>query len=343
MVFGPFYTARQAYRDATSFEQKESRLLLRMARAIESSPVGPKVVLLGSSVVATPFFLLDYDPLKPSDYFERNCDVKAMDVSMFAGKPNSVFSMGTDAAMVSDCYFLARKYLLGAHKPQVLVLGLTPRDFSDSYPLNPNESMVFRYLAELKDFVWASQVYLVNFDDVAKFFLNRTVSLFAERPSIQGKVVDRLLLIELKFLGPNIKAVNQSPDTRSFIPDERERWEVSRKEYVERYQHLDKKRIDSCFKFLRRLLRLCVNNKIHVIVVNMPLSAVNVNLLPTGFYEKFEHDLEQTAAESNAEYIDCHRLNLFHHDDFFDTAHLNQNGAVKLSEQLKPLIFRRAQ
>jgi hypothetical protein len=227
MIFAPLYNAYQVRREAASFEQKESRLIFRIIQTIESSQDRPRVVLLGSSVIAAPFFLIDYDALKPLDYFARNCDVKAMDVSLFAGKPNSVLNMGTDAAMVSDCYFLARKYLVGARKPDVIVVGLTPRDFSDSYPLTPNESMVFRYLTELKDFVWTNEIYLTNFDDVIKFFFNHTVSLFAQRATIQGKVADRLLSVQLKFQGPNIHAGKQSPDTRSFIPDEKERWEAS--------------------------------------------------------------------------------------------------------------------
>jgi hypothetical protein len=184
-----YFSLYKTHQQAVTVEQKESRHLIEMASTLASLAEKPKLVLLGSSVMAMPFFLLDQKESgdKNADYFTRKFDIRSLDNAFFHGQKNAVIGLGTDAAMVPDSYFLTHKFLLKEHKPEWIVLGLAPRDFSDTGPVKPSDSYQFQDLSELSDFPWTSQSYLADFNDASAYIASRLSCKFSTGSAHQFK------------------------------------------------------------------------------------------------------------------------------------------------------------
>ena len=71
---------------------------------------------------------------------------------------------------------------------------------------------------------------------------------------------------------------------------------------------------------------------IKVIVVNMPITTIQEQLLPPAAYASYRTYLQQTTAKYGVPFFDYNNHALFAEPhDFLDPHHLNQFGAAKLS------------
>lgn len=138
--------------------------------------------------------------------------------------------------------------------------------------------------------------------------------------------------------------VPSKPTQSAAVPEESfsetdrdKRWSSSLKEYRRHYRDLDPGRIQTSFAYLDRLFHLCKNENIRLLVVNMPLSADNQKMLPPGFYTDFRKHLKQCTTAAGVKFIDACDQN-FTKDEFSDTAHLNEIGAVKLEKLIGSVI-----
>lgn len=340
LVFGYLYT--NVYKPSQKPEttaQKETYHLSQMTQTLKSIKDPPKMVLLGSSVMAMPFFLLDEKeyPQNHVDYFERKFDVKSLDDRLFAGKDGSVFNMGTDAAMVSDCYLFTRKFLVAKNKPEWIILGLAPRDFSDTGPVKPSESSQFQEVSQLADLPWTYE-FLPEAEDKLSYVISRLSFFYGQRGAVQTKVSDGFSKLVSRLVKTETQAASIAPvaATESFSEtDPEKKWEASRKEYKRHYRDLVPSRVQRSFGFLNSLLSLCNQEHVHILAINMPLSQDNRALLPKGFYADFRRQLKETTNVARTPYLDCSEDSAFSRSDFSDTAHLNDKGASKLTELIR--------
>lgn len=340
LLYSNVYKANQ---NLETSSQKQAAHLNRMRVFFEDLKEPPKLVLLGSSVIAVPFFLLDAEqyPETNSNYFFRGFDIKSLDARFFDGKNNAVINMGTDAAMIADCYFLAHKFLLEKYKPGWIVLGVTPRDFSDTGPLKPSDSSQFYALSRISDFPWVSQSYLPTYHEKIDYLIRHLFFFYAQQNNLQTQSRVRfeqlLQRISLRKDADLTTAVDSFSETNP-----RKKWERSQKEYARHYQSLVPERISASFGFLKMLIALCKEHHIQILLINMPLSVDNQELLPNGFYSNFREQLGEMADSESIPFVDCSEIAEFQNTDFSDGAHLNGFGAEKLLRNIRDAIGLRA-
>jgi hypothetical protein len=80
---------------------------------------------------------------------------------------------------------------------------------------------------------------------------------------------------------------------------------------------------------VQRTLANCHDNGIHVLLVNMPITELNMSALAPGVYERYSRDIQAAAQKSGAQFMDLNDHKQFPRTDFVDTVHMNGYGAIK--------------
>jgi hypothetical protein len=75
-----------------------------------------------------------------------------------------------------------------------------------------------------------------------------------------------------------------------------------------------------------------------VVVVNMPLTKNNRDLLDKSIYEKYMSSVSEIAQKHHSPFIDMDNSNQFTLSDFYDSTHLNEAGGKKLFAALAERI-----
>ena len=94
------------------------------------------------------------------------------------------------------------------------------------------------------------------------------------------------------------------------------------------------KRYESELVYYTKLLKLCRDNSISLIVVNMPVRSDYPPKVPDGLKKRFPEEIFALAHQYGADCIDMQRSDVFQDKDFLDLIHLNETGCVKLVDQL---------
>src|SRR5262249_49569500 len=100
------------------------------------------------------------------------------------------------------------------------------------------------------------------------------------------------------------------------------------KYYQVDYIPVNYKRFEMETNGLRDILRNANAHGIYTVVVNMPRSQANDDILPDDFKTKYLNALTGICAESHVTYLNF-RDNSFTDDDFSDGLHLTANGSKK--------------
>lgn len=90
------------------------------------------------------------------------------------------------------------------------------------------------------------------------------------------------------------------------------------------------KRYENELVYYTRLLKLCRDNSISLIVVNMPVRSDYPPKVPGELKNRYPKEIFALAREYGADVIDLQRKDVFQDSDFLDLIHLNEGGCVKL-------------
>jgi len=316
------------------------------------------VVLLGSSLLMHPVSRLDADYLnRDLDYVHhhRSVYIEAAMARRFGVRKPYCFNFALPGGMVSDDYIVTRALLKDHRKPRAIVLALCPRDFMDNGVHWCGGTQAFRYLRRF-----------VNIDDLVdiampqiwqrfEYLLAKGFYLFDKRLDLQvicaeaikrksGALLQRLLG-EQHSQDPTL-SVETPPDTRSEVEEgmfivkahQEKSFQDNSGEYRKRYRTANEKIFSVQAKFLQMLLALCKDSGIAVIIVNMPVTGQNMQLLPAGTYEQYLRVLAEESSPSGARFVDLNRDPRFEPGDFYDTIHMNAGGGKKLAEAILQAI-----
>lgn len=326
----------------------------------------PTIVLLGSSLVMHPFWAMDAElDHGIADIFHYHNSRALTDALAQAKYPGQrVFNMAVFGAMASDAYIYADKFLQGDKKPDYLVLGIAPRDFSDADLPTPMATFTFRKLVNLTNFNRYANMYMPSWQDKADFLATHACFFYGKRWRLQHEVqkaFDKILSPALAHntgvagaallhdpkganavLSHDAKLIDPQSESKAgfmLAGTQNERWLGSAKEYRRRYQNIGDKDLHVQMSFLARILSTCQARGIKVVLMNMPLTALNRSLLPPEFYDRFRTRIKSIASEfTNVSMLDLGDAPEFTNADFWDTAHLNQSGGHKLLRHLAPAI-----
>jgi hypothetical protein len=140
--------------------------------------------------------------------------------------------------------------------------------------------------------------------------------------------------------GANIGARLDAQAYAQWQAVEKQRWELSVKEYRERYRKIGERDLSEQLNFLKKVVTLCKERGISLVLVNMPLSKRNLELLPPDFYDQYRHNIATilVSSRSDAKFVDLGSDTSFTDADFWDTVHMNHAGGKKLVEKISPFI-----
>lgn len=140
-----------------------------------------------------------------------------------------------------------------------------------------------------------------------------------------------------------LREKKEEPMWRRFNP---ERYERDLANYDQRYNPPNFKKFNKQADSLSKLAQLCRTNKVHLLIVNMPLTNANKSLIKPQFYSAYIKKLNDLAtgnggtATSGVTFIDMSRPEEFPQESFLDSVHLNSTGAQKFEDSLVSTIKR---
>ena len=151
VLFAVINWAVSVYLDADHRNTAKSTSLNRIKAAVTPLPIdktfiawttrdwlsripAPQVVLMGSSQMAAASFACEAEHLnRVVDCVEhRDVVVLARPISAVFHRPIQVFNWSQSGAMISDDYLIASNLFVRTHRPQIVVVGVSPRDFIDN-------------------------------------------------------------------------------------------------------------------------------------------------------------------------------------------------------------------
>ncbi len=307
----------------------------------------PTVMLLGSSLIMHPFWAMDAEknPHLP-DIFHYHGSTALEDKLADAGAPKQrVYSLAIFGEMISDAYIYVNDFMKGDKKPDVLMFGIAPRDFSDSDLPAPMATFTFKRLVGMDNFPRYAESFLPGWNDKADFVASHSCFFYGKRWRLQHevqRVVDRFYnaLGIPKENAASVAKPDPDKNTAGFMLNgsAQERWSNSEKEYRRRYHGIGEKDLSIQEGFLKKVLDVCAERHINVVLVNMPLAKKNRDLMPPGFYSRFRAKISSVAARPGVRFVDLGESPDFTENDFWDTAHLNHFGGHKLIDQIAPAI-----
>lgn len=317
-------------------------------------PQTPDVVLLGSSLMLEALNTGDatylHKPQNVSLHHTSTC--LQNDLAAKLGYTPHTFSFAIAGQMASDAYAITSTLLQGKDKPTTIVYGIAPRDFMDNTLTNVTTTETFRYLARVGDLSKTFAAAKPSFFEVMDRWLENVSFIYKHRVDLlcmqqraaksvlemighrnldAYKVPFELRRIAMKDLLEDV-ASNETmvcPYGDPPVP-----YLDNLAEYKQRYAHMNAKMFKSQLGYLEQLLQYGKEHNVNVMLVNMPLTADNVALMPPGFYQNYLEQIQSLSAKYNSKLVDLNLPGTFNRGYFADSAHLNGLGGMRFFELL---------
>lgn len=304
----------------------------------------PDVVLLGSSIVMYPFWAMDFnnDKKNTGDIFHHHRSY-SMEKALSSGdKKPEVFSLAIFGQMASDVYIFANELFKPGESPKVAVWGIAPRDFYDAELAGPMNTITFQRMVGLGNLGQYAEQYLPSHQQKLDFVLSKGVYLYGQRWYAQKEIRKGFNKVYNTIFG--VTETEYKPQTgfnvnhQGALPDPKFLWDLSVKEYKSRYRNIDTDKLSMQMSFSKKLIEMCKQKGVKLIVVNMPLSDSNRGIMPDGFYDAYIKEVKSLAQAGGADFVDLGANPQFVRMDYWDTAHMNHTGGYKLVDMLAPTI-----
>lgn len=316
----------------------------------------PNLVFLGSSLVLVPIAGVDADWLKhPIDgskhhhslYFEQKFKEKT-------GKKISTYNFGLPGEMPSDAYLITRFLLKGEKKPDVIVYGVGPRDFMDNLLPAPSATDPYLYLSRFGDVSTHAAMIAPDWQQRLNFELMRLCYLYGTKydfnvqsERLATKALSRLVpqpetnkpftIHDRRHLFPDYHPMEITANECFFRPTtarERQFSDANLNEYRKRYGKLNWRTFLNQMKFLADLMTTARERDVQMVLVAMPITDLNRNLLEPGTWQSYRRTLKVLAQSKGATFIDMGDAREFSLTDFMDTVHLHSGGGMKMLDKL---------
>lgn len=323
----------------------------------------PDIVLLGSSLIMSPVWTADFHQFTGvSDFYRHHrsflleqklaaasgTDVQTAGTKGGAGAAmrggissaapvispkqsdahqGSVFSFAVPGAMVSDMDLILSKVLVGPRKPNLIVYGVAPRDFMDDLAGSETKTVVFQRLGDVGD-LSKSNFADTSVDEKLELVFNKVVYLFGKRTRYQSKTDSFFRRVAQRIAHDPSEQLMAAANANicPLFQDRKILWQKSLDEYRMRYQRFNQLQYKKQQGFLQDLLSTCRKNGIAIVLVNMPLTRANQELMPPGLYENYLSMLNECAKKNGVTFVDLHD-GRYQDLWFYDTVHLNGEGA----------------
>lgn len=270
--------------------------------------------------------------------------------SQLLGKPVTTHSFAIGGQMASDAAALFATLPAKESARPTLIWGVAPRDLLDASFSDPASTETVRYLDKVaypNDALPESKRVWKRLERV----IEQSFHIYGARADFQCMLRNFEEALLTASLGSKFDQIHvPQPLLKIAMAEQPEenfpgQWQVTpysvkaakhalwvdnSKEYRMRYQPFKQKIFNTQSKYMDKFLTLAKQKGFRVIMVNMPLTKENTNLLPAGVYDKFVERVRELAQNNGATFIDCNRDGLFTKADFCDPVHLHGPGGQKL-------------
>lgn len=346
-------------------------------RQCQQLAAAPDVVLLGSSVMVSPVLQAEslrlQSPLKRMRH--RQCGELAQALNAEGLRVHRVFNFAVFGCMVSDAYWITKNVLLPGRfqKPRAIIYGVAPRDIQDNIlqlsGIPATES--FQCLASAGDALCVKNTMEMNWTKRLELVFGRVSSLWRCRAdlvalgNLRGKKLLEAALpwvaFEKRLSDGSVKVQRGGMFREEAIGEpmvvpgfglEHISTELTDQQYQFRYNPLSPRMNEVQLSYLEKLIALCREQEVTLVIVNMPLSEHNHKLMPPALYPLFVDRVASACRRGQVEFVDLAKTGCYTGDDnFVDGVHLScersrpflkflatQLSATKLSSALHPQV-----
>ncbi len=318
------------------------------------------VVLLGSSLMVAAIAECDANHLKHSLDLATYRGASYLDTVLHdqLGGTFNTMNLSAPGQMPSDAYLTLKAALKEGMKPKVIVYGVAPRDFLDGTMQSPSDTEAFKYLRRCVDISDCGFDYFSSPFGKLDWFLQRSVNLYRlsldcrltleklsrqylshnglvnlpEQEGAAGPFAIRLRALLRPFnIEPGTFLALQTVNDKSPMLD-------NRRDYMDRYRNPDQRLYETQFRFLDRIVNTCKQENIELVLVQMPITQENVQILKPALYDKYKADLARVCANNKISLLDLCKFDQYSKDDYRDTVHLNGFGGKKFVNNLVAAI-----
>lgn len=257
--------------------------------------------------------------------------------------PISIKNLSYSGSLMSDQTLLCNKLIEFGAKPKLAIITLVPRPFLDT-TVDPKLSPVKNYF----DNRFKNLSDTKNFKELFENFFIANSSIYRTRSDYATVLFSLSCNTLNRPLNSYQKAAGITQKNKVCISGSEEKIDpsiCSAKELINRdishYKNaykFDPRVFDYQYQQFEDMLGLLNKNKIQIVLVKLPLSKANLDLLPEEYKACFDQKLEHSAAYNQAKLIDLQKDSRFDADDFVDSVHLNAAGSLKLWDILSESI-----
>lgn len=305
------------------------------------------ILMLGSSLGIFPAALADFktfgEPKPGADKFLHYSSYRYLDQLLGnQASPVKTLNLSNQGGMTSEDLLLLKGAFKAGIKPKLVILLTGPRDFLDHQTNKIGESKLAKaLLVRISESLWNfSATATANLETLA----SRSFPLFVERDAIT-KFLTKQLKQSIAFISHKPYREKPAPTGGSLEsirdePGSPEMMEFYTANYRIRYLPIDWKRWKLESNALKQIIVFCNERKTPLLLVAMPLSKSNRDLLPEDFIEKHRNmleDLVKSAQDRNNKivFLDLFDSEQFTINDYMDTVHLRSCGGMKLAQLIQ--------
>lgn len=337
-----------SYFDVTEFVPLEQNpMVAKLKSFIESPSQNPECYILGSSLMLFPAVRCDEELQgkrhRYDAWFIRHGINGALSPAYVSkvfsgdlGRSVSVVNLGVQGSIISDQLLVLKRALEKGKTPGVVFLEVAPRAFLDNWHKQTAATPIHQVLADLSSASPLFENGKLNRDSLMQlpgyfwYFYKVKADYRTLLVNLSAAVLDRPL-----NSWEAVRGIRHKPVQGLFNPEME--WNVeytpgSRYHDLGMYKEVYNPPDAAFWKLettdLHSFLDLARKNHVRVVVVDMPLTERNLELLDKNYLRSYRALIDQVAEKTDV--IRLAQSGDFVEEDFEDSAHLNAAGGRKL-------------
>lgn len=273
--------------------------------------------------------------------------------SKAAGKDVHFANLTSPGCMASDALVTLSRALSGNKRPRLVVLAIAPRDFIDNLAQPIGRTLQYSSLINLSA-ITLVMPHVTSLEALVDLFLDSVSNVYRERNNFRTAAAasTHKLLSRLRgrIDGPGKsgqakdssreEGITESAAVKPLPAEFLARFPsmtAAMKEdlavYNARYNPPNFARLTKELSCFESILRRCRQEKLPVVVFNMPISDANKALIAANLYERYQRDTESLSASYGADFVNLDEMKL-EKGDFSDSVHLRESGAPKVTDAI---------
>ncbi len=315
------------------------------------------IIILGSSLVLTPVNLADANylnaPVNGALHHRSDLLNSLLATSQQSGTSN--FNFALPGLMPSDAYLITKFLLSKGEEHKLIIYGVGPRDFVDNLLASPASTDPYRCLskyfretrdektkfcarnwqAQLENFFGCYLPLLENRGELLTQLYKQSQNEISILTTIlaPNTTLTKLTVAHVHSLLPDYNPMSINISQAIFLPNPKmdpERFTRNLNEYKLRYGKVNWDTFACQSQFFLDFLKTAREKNINVLVLAMPVTSVNRQLLPEYVFTAYKQNLSVLTKTYGATFIDLDSSGKFSDEDFGDTVHLSTTGSIKL-------------